>query len=445
MKRLLAQQLVCLLLVVLAFGGCSFGGSATVTPTPDETTATVTAGPTETTAPGDPTATESPAATESETPTDEATTTPPPVNTETPTDAPTATDEPPTATATATGTATTEPTPTPTSTVTPVTPTATASATATAVPGPTFELGGQVFSFLYLDLMRESGMTWMKMQIRHTPGGSTADAENLVAIGERHGLKVLLSVVGDQAALAANPTQYFQEFAAFLAAVARVGPDAIEVWNEPNIDREWPAGLINGTNYAQMLSYAYPAIKQANPNVMVISGAPAPTGFFGGQCRVNGCDDLIFIQQMAAAGADQYFDCTGIHYNEGILPPTASTGDPRGNSNHYTRYYPTMVNTYVSVFPDKPLCFTELGYLSPEGLPPLPPGFEWASGTSVQEQAEWLAQAAQLSRDNRTVRLMIVWNMDATIYGSDPMAGWAIIRNNTCLACVTLSVVMGQG
>jgi len=35
-------------------------------------------------------------------------------------------------------------------------------------------------------------------------------------------------------------------------------------------------------------------------------------------------------------------------------------------------------------------------------------------GNTAQEQAQWLAQAAALSRDGGVVRLMIVWNVDAT-------------------------------
>src|SRR5690606_15907765 len=128
----------------------------------------------------------------------------------------------------------------------------------------------------------------------------------------------------------------------------------------------WPTGQVSGSNYTQMLSAAYQAIKAANPNVIVISGAPAPTGFFGGTCQSGGCDDNIFIQQMRNAGAANVMDCVGIHYNEGILPPTATSGDPRGNSSHYSRYYPSMVNLYSATFPSKPLCFTELGYLTPE-------------------------------------------------------------------------------
>jgi hypothetical protein len=39
--------------------------------------------------------------------------------------------------------------------------------------------------------------------------------------------------------------------------------------------------------------------------------------------------------------------------------------------------------------------------------------------------------------------MMIVWNVDASEYGTDPQAGYAIIRpENTCLACNTLGAAM---
>jgi hypothetical protein len=146
---------------------------------------------------------------------------------------------------------------------------------------------------------------------------------------------------------------------------------------------------------------------------------------------------------MRNAGAANFFDCLGIHYNEGILSPDASSGDPRGNPNHYTRYYGSMVNTYRSAFPNKPLCFTELGYLSPEGYGPLPSGFSWAANVTVQDQAAWLARATTLARQSGFVRMLIVWNVDATTYGDDPQAGYAIIRpGNQCLACNTLAAAM---
>ncbi len=68
------------------------------------------------------------------------------------------------------------------------------------------------------------------------------------------------------------------QYAGYLAGVARLGPDAIEVWNEMNLDREWPRGQIDPGMYTRMLAKAYSAIKGANASVMVISGAPSPDG-----------------------------------------------------------------------------------------------------------------------------------------------------------------------
>jgi LysM repeat protein len=307
-----------------------------------------------------------------------------------------------------------------------------------------FEIGGHVFSFSYPAQMKGAGMTWAKSQIRWNGSDPAGSAQGAIDAAHSNGFKSLLSIVGDPNQLAANPTQYYQNFANFLGGVAALGPDAIEVWNEPNINAEWPNGQISGSNYAQMLAASFAAIKRVNGNILVISAAPAPTGFFGGKCATEGCDDNIFLQQMAQAGANNSMDCVGIHYNEGILSPSKTSGDPRGNSGHYTRYYQTMVNLYASVFPSKPLCFTEIGYLSPEGYGPLPNAFSWAANVTAQDQAVWLAEAATLAKNSGRIRLFMVWNVDSTNYGADPQAGYAIIRpNNTCNACVTLGAVMG--
>lgn len=307
-----------------------------------------------------------------------------------------------------------------------------------------FELGGHVLDLNgnTVSLMNRAGMTWVKKQLRYSLGMDAGVAAGMINAAHANGFKILLGIVGEPSQMG-DFGGYVSSYSQFVGAVASLGADAIEVWNEPNIDREWPAGQINGANYTQLLAPAYNAIKSANPNTLVISGAPAPTGFFGGACTGNGCDDDAFIRGMAAAGAAQFADCIGVHYNEGIVPPDATSGDPRGSSSHYTRYYPRMVNLYASVFPNKQLCFTELGYVSPEGFGPLPPGFEWGAGNTVQEQAEWLARAATLARQSGRIRLMIVWNVDSTNYGADPQAGYAIVRGNQCLACITLGAAMG--
>ena len=306
-----------------------------------------------------------------------------------------------------------------------------------------FALGGQALSFAWPHHMHAARMTWVKRQVRYHQGDNAANVRGVIDQAHGAGFRVLLSIVGEPGQMAPNPTGYTQEFVNFLGGVASLGPDAIEVWNEQNIDREWPNGQISPQSYTAMLSSAWNAIKGANGNVMVISGAPAPTGFFGGGCTGSGCDDLAFIRGMAAAGAANYMDCVGVHYNEGILSPDARSGDPRGNSGHYTRYYPTMFETYAATFPGKPLCFTELGYLSAEGYGTLPSSFAWAGNVTVANQAAWLGRAVTIARNSGRVRLLIVWNVDATRFDSDPQAGYAIVRpGGNCPACGPLAAAM---
>ena len=305
-----------------------------------------------------------------------------------------------------------------------------------------FELGGQALSFAHPGHMHNARMTWVKRQVKWH-GEPAANFQHMIDGGHANGFRVLLSVIGEPGRIASNPGGYYQEFANFVAGLARGGADAIEVWNEMNIDREWPSGLISGANYTQMLSAAYHAIKSANPGTMVISGAPAPTGFFQG-CSTNGGDDDCYMRQMAASGAANVLDCVGIHYNAGIVPPDASSGAPVGSSGHYSWYLPRMMNLYRSFFPSKPLCFTELGYLTGEGIGALPGGFAWASGNTLGEQASWLAGAVHRLRGSGFVRLYIVWNVDSDHWSSDPQAGYAIVRRDgRCPACDSLRAAMG--
>lgn len=320
----------------------------------------------------------------------------------------------------------------------------------TPVPGSAavggFELGGHVLemSLNTFGLMNRAGMRWVKKQIEYTQGDDPNKVAGFINTAKSNGFKILLGIVGDETQLASNFDGYVANYSQFLAGVAGLGADAIEVWNEPNIDREWPAGQVNGANYTRMLAAAYNAIKARNANTIVISGAPAPTGFFGAAgCTANGCNDDVFMQQMAQAGAGQYLDCVGLHYNEGIIAPNASSGDPRGS--YPTYYFQSMLSRGYSPFGGKPVCFTELGYLSPQGFStPLPGNFAWAQNTTVAQHAQWLADAATLAAQSGKVRIMIVWNVDFPFYtATDPMGGYAMFRpDGSCPACDTLGAVM---
>jgi hypothetical protein len=309
-----------------------------------------------------------------------------------------------------------------------------------------FELGGQVNHVMYHPgKMRQAGMRWVKYQVAWDEAMSADVVAPMMAQADAEGFKVLLSITGQ--------TKYpdsidYDAYLAFLRDVAYYGPDAIEIWNEGNLAFEWPRGQINGVTYVEeMLAPGYNAIKQVNPNIMVISQALAPTGAFfaDGGCSKNGdgCDDWIYLQQMAQAGAANYMDCVGVHFNAGATSPYVNEGHPADPGyQHYSWYFSSMVDLYGGTF-GRPICFTELGYLSGDGYGAVPGRFSWAAETSVIEQAQWLAEAAQYSRELGNIRMMIVWNVDFVYWGDDPMAGYAIVRpDGSCPACTTLSDVM---
>lgn len=321
--------------------------------------------------------------------------------------------------------------------------------TPTPSPVPDFALGGQIRSIDNLDTLDEARMTWVKVQLRFGLGADASSTIQDATQFKEKGYKVLLSVVGNKEELERGGG-YKQAFANFLGEIAPVA-DGIEVWNEPNIQDEWPVGKIDPADYTEMLRLSYDAVKATNPRTLVISGAPAPTG-------VNNetvMSDDRYIQGMMAAGASNYMDCIGIHYNAGATPPSAESGHPSDSTGHYSYYYLPMVDLYYNTFNSGgsgsgiPLCFTEIGYLSPDGFDETlaqvgANNFLWAEGTSVRDQAEWLEEAFLRACRSGKVKLFIVWNVDFEQYGQDPQAGYAIMRpNERCPSCETLSRAVG--
>ena len=312
-----------------------------------------------------------------------------------------------------------------------------------------FELGGEVNQTLrHSDLMRQAGMNWVKYRLVWEPGQPPRSVLSLVEQGHAAGFKVLISIVGGDR----RPGELdIPSLLEFLSGVAYYGPDAVEVWSGPNHYFQWPRGQIDGGSYVrEMLAPAYNAIKRVDPTIMVISGAPVPGSFYRdeGGCSAQGygCDDWRYLEQMAQAGALNYVDCVGVHYNTGATAPSAGSGHPADAGDHRGGwYFDGVLNLYGGTV-GRSVCFTQLGYLSGEGYGGIPDRYRWAAGTTAAEQADWLAEAALLSRQSGQVRLMVVWNVDFLYWGEDdPAAGYAILRpDGSCPACVTLGAVMRE-
>lgn len=123
-----------------------------------------------------------------------------------------------------------------------------------------------------------------------------------------------------------DPDAYanFADFAAQFAARYAGKVTEIVIWNEPNLSFEWGYRATTAEDYVELLRVVYPKIKEANPEVTVLAGALAPTLEPAGSPW--GLNDLIYLDQMYAAGAAEYFDGLAVHVYGLTFPPEVPPG-----------------------------------------------------------------------------------------------------------------------
>jgi polysaccharide biosynthesis protein PslG len=191
-----------------------------------------------------------------------------------------------------------------------------------------------------LSLIQDAGFTWVKQwfawgdiegQGKGKYDWSTSD--RIVDQVEEFGLKLIVRV-DHGPAWAGAPPDNIDQFTAFLSAMANRYTGRIhayQVWNEPNLAREWGNKAPNAAEYTQMLKKAYQAIKAADPNALVITAGMAPTT----ELSQRAVPDTRFIQAMYEAGAKPYFDVLGAHGAGYKAPPEMDPGQVANDPNYY--------------------------------------------------------------------------------------------------------------
>jgi hypothetical protein len=290
-------------------------------------------------------------------------------------------------------------------------------------------------------ISNQLGMDWVKVQLEWPlvqPDPETFQwffYDGIVDEAQAHGLHLMFSIVGAPAWTRAagnenGPPDDYGHYTAFLSNLISRYPGqihAIEVWNEQNLDREWMTSEgLSPAAYVQFLAQSYDTIKANDPNIIVISGALAPTGIHDG---VTSYDDFIYLDEAISAGLLDYADCVGAHhngYNIGPDVPFDQTGsDPnaataifRGpfDNPHHSWSFKTTIDTYAekvqAADPTKKLCVTEFGWASNEGYDTFPPGFEFAQDNTLEEQAQFIVQAYEQMRSSGDVWLAFLFNYD---------------------------------
>jgi polysaccharide biosynthesis protein PslG len=252
--------------------------------------------------------------------------------------APTATPLPPVPTPSPTVAPTDTPAPSPT----PVRPTPTPAPQGMTSP----DFGVQVFLWgsaqaqRDLSLANEGGFRWIKQSIEwryvepHVKGTlEFNEPDRLVGLATQLNLKMIARLDNqpvwarsDKIFPASGPPDKNQDYVDFVHVVAsryKGKIQAYEIWNEPNLAVEWGGKPPDPVAYVALLKAAYTAIKDADPDALVISAGLAPTTASGAIAM----PDVDFIRQMYKAGASKYFDLLGAHGAGYKAPPEMSPDD----------------------------------------------------------------------------------------------------------------------
>lgn len=252
--------------------------------------------------------------------------------------------------------------PTVAATATPVPPTATPEATPMPpVPAPkplhmnSPEYGMQAFLWYRpevasrdMGMIKDAGFGWVKQGIgwRDVEGAAKGHydwsrVDWIVAECNKLGLDLLVRIDHQPQWVGGNfptngPPDNYADLGDFLYAMAsryKGRIRAYEVWNEPNLAREWGGRPPNAAQYVALLREAYRRIKQADPNAMVVSAGLTPTGTYS---SIATPDDVYLEQMYQAMGgnSDGYFDVLGVHAPGYKAPPELSPDEAASNPDY---------------------------------------------------------------------------------------------------------------
>jgi hypothetical protein len=283
----------------------------------------------------------------------------------------------------------------------------------------------------------ELGAGWVRLWASWEylqPGPSSWD-EHLIGVTNQNvnaakakGLKVLMVVQRSPAWASGGkggttPPADPSTFGAAMGSLAQKVPgvDAWELWNEEDETIFW-AGGADPAKYAAMVKSAYPAIKAAQPNDIVVTGATVGNNF-------------DFIEALYKHGAKGSFDAVGVHTDTACLVngPDVHYRDEQGKIGRYTFTGYREVHAVMARHGDgdKPIWMTELGWNTQSDAPGSCNTGMWAGqkplGVSEETQALFLAQAYSCLAADPYVQVALWFGLQ-DIRGSQYAAGYGLYR-----------------
>lgn len=294
-------------------------------------------------------------------------------------------------------------------------------------------LVGQDVNALVNDL-QDLGVTWVKLRVDWRDYEPIQGQINFAALDtivetlDANLFNILMTVSktpdwARSSTTESGPPDDMANFGTFMGALAKqyVGRvDAYEIWDEPNLRREWNSSVhsIGAQSYAALLRAGYDAVKAADPEVLVISAGLAPTGFNDG---VNAANDRLFLRDLYAAGLADMSDGIGAHPNGWANPPDSlCCAAPVGVQTHYedpSFYFLSTLNDYRRIMSEQQdgntaIWVTKFGWGSSEDTAPPPETQIFVSYTSLGEQGIYDARGFELGAQLGFVGPMFLYNLN---------------------------------
>ncbi len=208
------------------------------------------------------------------------------------------------------------------------------------------------------------------------------------------------------------PADYedFRDYCTWLASRYKGRIHAYQVWNEPNLDREWNNESPDAVAYVELLRVCAEGIRSADSTAIIISAALAPTGTYDDKVT----PDDVFLQQMYDAGASDYFDILGVNAPGYAAPPEASPeevadpANPYGGHRVFAFRHVEDIRAIMVENGDgaKQIAIMEMGWVTndPHGatdqtLEVLHNGYSWYA-VDEATQADYLVRAYQYAEEN---------------------------------------------
>lgn len=164
-----------------------------------------------------------------------------------------------------------------------------------------------------------------------------------------------------------------------------------QVWNEPNLSREWGGKAPDAAAYVALLAACSTAIRAADPDAKIISAGLSPTGNMDDRAL----RDDLYLDQMYQAGFQQYVDAVGVHAPGFTAPDVDPSVPPQGRWASFRRVEDLRKIMIANDDAARQMAILETGWT----IDPVHPAYNWFAVTEAQ-QAQYLRGAYEYAAEH---------------------------------------------